>query len=75
MNHRCSPVDAVRVALDGSELIRDVRCVKQDAGTQLALGTNSIRPLSAEEIEQLEVQGNVADDWSRVQVADSFGCL
>ncbi|MFP6667344.1 MAG: DUF4954 family protein, partial [Pirellulales bacterium] len=72
MNHRCSPVDAVRVALDGSELIRDVRCVKQDAGTQLALGTNSIRRLSAEEIEQLEVQGNVADDWSRVQVADSF---
>lgn len=62
----------VREALTRSELLRAVAAVRRDGGLELALGSPNVRPLRREEIARLEVQGNTADDWTRVRVADGF---
>ncbi len=62
----------LRTAVARSELLRALASVRRDGGKTLALGDVSLRPLSAEEIAQLEERGNTAEDWSRVLVADGF---
>ncbi|HID21415.1 MAG TPA: DUF4954 family protein, partial [Planctomycetaceae bacterium] len=67
-----SVAERVSQAMAESVLIRTVESVRQDGGLQIALGGASVRPLTDAEIEQLERQGNVCEDWSKVQVADGF---
>ncbi|NOX53684.1 MAG: DUF4954 family protein [Planctomycetes bacterium] len=67
-----SVAERVSEAMAESVLIRTVESVRQDGGVQVALGGASVRPLTDAEIEQLERQGNVCDDWSKVRVADGF---
>jgi hypothetical protein len=63
---------AVKQALARSELLRAAGSVRRDGGLELALGSPNVRPLRREEVARLEVQGNTADDWARVKVADGF---
>jgi len=70
-----TPVEAVarvRAALNESELLRAVLSVRRDGGRALALGGVRLRLLTPGEIGQLEQQGNWAESWSRVRVADGF---
>jgi hypothetical protein len=62
----------VRAAAAASELVRTIASVRRDGGQELALGDAVLRPLYGDEIDQLETLGNLADDWSRVRVADGF---
>jgi hypothetical protein len=62
----------IKAAAAGSELIRAVRAVQRDGGRCFALGNASVRPLLPSEIEQLERDGNTAEDWSRVRVTEDF---
>src|SRR5262249_6656776 len=65
-------IRAVGAAMADSELARAADSVRQDGGLALALGGARVRPLYPEEVARLEAQGNVADDWRRVRVADGF---
>lgn len=62
----------VREAARNSELLRAVAAVREDGGLAYALGECRLRRLYPEEISRLESQGNTAEDWSRVRVADGF---
>jgi hypothetical protein len=62
----------VRRAIADSEFLRAVASVRDDGGLGLALGGGPLRPLFKPEVAQLEAQGNTAEDWSRVRVADGF---
>src|SRR5262245_44279591 len=67
-----SLLDAAAAAMGLSELARAAALVRQDGGLAFALGPARVRRLYPEEIACLERLGNVADDWSRVRVADGF---
>jgi hypothetical protein len=62
----------VRAAAENSDLIRAVEMVARDGGISFAIGDATLRTLSAIEIEQLESHGSIADDWTRLRVADGF---
>src|SRR5262245_48851574 len=62
----------VRSAAARSDLLRAVASVRSDGGLRLALGGVDVRPLSEGEVTWLEGQGNTAEDWSRVRVAEGF---
>jgi hypothetical protein len=62
----------VRRAIADSEFLRDLAAVRDDGGLALALGGAPVRPLFKPEVAQLEAQGNTAEDWDRVRVADGF---
>lgn len=57
--------------LNRSEFIRSVRFLTESGGLPAHLSGNT-RRLTAEEIVQLEANGNVCDDWSRLTVAHNF---
>jgi hypothetical protein len=61
-----------RGAADQSAFLRAVASVREDGGARLALGDAPLRPLSPGEIARLESQGNTAEDWAKVRVADGF---
>jgi hypothetical protein len=62
----------VSLAADSSELVRAAESVAGDGGIRFALADAAVRSLTRAEVEQLESQGNFADDWSRIRVADGF---
>src|SRR5262249_34557136 len=62
----------IRRAAGRSEFLRALASVRRDGGTGLALGNTPLRPPSPAEVAQLEKQGNTAEDWSRVRVAEGF---
>jgi hypothetical protein len=62
----------VRAALAQSEFLETTASIRADGGLALALGRASLRGLAAGEVAQLEAQGNMAEDWSRVRVAEGF---
>jgi hypothetical protein len=72
MNTTRNPAAIVRAAIESSDFIRTVQSIANDGGTEFALGGVPMRSLARDEIEQLESQGNVSDDWSRLQVVESF---
>ena len=64
---------AVRGALRTSELLRSARQARQQVTTGKAAGVKGgLRGLKAEEVAQLEAQGNRAQDWASVRVSRSF---
>jgi hypothetical protein len=65
-------VGRVSSAMEASELLQAVRSVSGDGGIRFALGDVPLRSLTRAEVDQLEAQGNSADDWSRIRVADGF---
>lgn len=65
-------VRRVYEAAEASELLQAVETVLTDGGRRLALGEVFVRSLRGQEIQQLERQGNTAEDWARVRVADDF---
>ncbi len=66
------PSIRIRSALARSEFLRCVASVRRDGGHALAFRGTGLRPLSPRERGRLQRQGNVADDWSRVLVAEGF---
>lgn len=62
----------VRGAADQSAFLRAVASVREDGGPRLAVGGESLRPLTAAEVARLEGQGNSAEDWSKLRVAEGF---
>jgi hypothetical protein len=65
-------LERAAAAAAGSELVRDVARVGADGGLRFALGDTAIRPLTAAEVCRLRRQGNHAEDWSAVRVAEGF---
>jgi hypothetical protein len=65
-------IDTVVQAAMQSELLRAVRAVALDFGRSFVLGDSSLRPLTGNEITELERGGNQAEDWALVHVADGF---
>jgi hypothetical protein len=55
-----------------SDLAQVIASVRRDGGVALALGDMPLRELFKPEVAQLEAQGNTAEDWSLVRVADGF---
>jgi NDP-sugar pyrophosphorylase family protein len=62
----------VREAAALSDLVQAVASIRRDGGRWHALGDVPLRPLSDEEIAQLEKRGTCCGDWSRIRVADGF---
>lgn len=67
-----APVRTVYDALETSELLHAVENVLTDGGRRLALGEIFVRSLRTPEVQQLQRQGNSAEDWSRVRAAEDF---
>jgi hypothetical protein len=67
-------ISKVLSATAQSELLATLARAQEDGVPSLALGGRELRLLFPEEIEQLESQGNIAEDWSRIQVTDDFHC-
>ncbi len=67
-----SLAEKVRQAADASELLRRTMSVRADGGLSAALGNVVVRPLRPEERRRLRQNGNRADDWDRVRVAEGF---
>jgi hypothetical protein len=65
-------IEQIRVTRARSDFVRAMESVRHDGGVAQALGDCALRPLCRSEIAQLESQGNVAADWSRLQVAEGF---
>jgi hypothetical protein len=65
-------LDHLRETLTRSDFLRATASLRGDGGLVLALGTDQLRPLTHEEVAQLERLGNEADDWARVRVTDGF---
>jgi hypothetical protein len=65
-------INQVRAAATASELVAAVGSVRRDGGREFALADAPLRQLHQDEIDQLEMLGNSADDWTRVRVADGF---
>src|SRR4051812_30539319 len=59
-------------AMRQSQLLRAAASVRADGGRAFALGADQPRPLTADEVALLERQGNTADNWDQVRVADGF---
>jgi hypothetical protein len=62
----------LHTALANSTLLSAVASVRVDGGRKLGLDDVTVRPLTDGEIDWLERQGNSAEDWSRVLVAEGF---
>src|SRR5262245_43068794 len=62
----------LRTAVANSAVLVAVASVRADGGRKLGLGDATVRPLTGGEIDWLERQGNTAEDWSRVLVAEGF---
>jgi hypothetical protein len=62
----------VHQATATSELVGAIFSVRQDGGRAYALGDAALRPLTVQEIAQLEQLGNFCLDWTRIRVADGF---
>jgi hypothetical protein len=67
-----SALEPLVTALRDSDFLRTVRSVRRDTGTRWALGGESVRPLREDEIRQLIADGNTAENWRRIRVADGF---
>ncbi len=65
-------IDTVFQAAMQSELLRAVRAVALDFGRSFVLGDSTLRPLTGNEIAELERGGNHCDDWGQIHVADRF---
>ena len=65
-------IEPLRTALRDSEFLHILRCVSYDGGAVLALGGESTRALRDSEIDELVSDGNTAEDWRRVRVAETF---
>jgi hypothetical protein len=67
-----SALEPLVAALRDSEFLRTVRSVRRDAGAQWALAGERARPLREDEIRELSANGNTAENWRRIRVADGF---
>jgi NDP-sugar pyrophosphorylase family protein len=65
-------LDKVGAAVAESGLLRAVADVAPDGGRAFALGRTRVRRLRPREIEALRQDGNRAEDWSRIRVAQGF---
>ncbi|HYF50307.1 MAG TPA: DUF4954 family protein [Planctomycetota bacterium] len=62
-----TPAEAVRRAIEHSELIRSIRAARSQT-----VQSRNLRPLTQDEIATLKSQNNAAEDWARVFVAQDF---
>jgi hypothetical protein len=67
-----SALEPLVAALRDSEFLRTVRSVRRDTGTQWALAGERARPLREDEIRELSANGNTAENWRRIRVAEGF---
>jgi hypothetical protein len=67
-----SALEPLVAALRDSEFLRTLRAVRRDAGAQWALAGARARPLREDEIRELSADGNTAENWRRIRVADGF---
>jgi carbonic anhydrase/acetyltransferase-like protein (isoleucine patch superfamily) len=65
-------IEKVSMAAGQSELHQAVAQLRADGGFAFALGPTKVRSLTGEEIRGMESQGNTAEDWSRIGVAEDF---
>ena len=64
--------EKIRKTLLESSFLASLAQVRPDGGRQFALGDCQLRPLGAQEIEELRATGCSALDWSRILVAEGF---
>jgi hypothetical protein len=65
-------IRSVRSVLSRSEFLSLVHLGRQEGGRRLVLGDGELRRLSDEEVDRLERQGNTADAWDHLRVAEGF---
>jgi len=65
-------LESLTGALRDSEFLRTLLAVRPDGGTAWALADEPVRPLRDAEIRRLVADGNSAEDWGLVRVAEWF---
>src|SRR5439155_1325938 len=65
-------LEPLTAAIQSSEFLRTVRSIRKDAGVQWALAGERVRSLREDEIQALVADGNTAEDWRRIRVAEGF---
>lgn len=66
------PFEPLAKALNDSDFIRTLLSIKGDYGVEWALAGERVRPLRKDEVQLLVFNGNTAEDWSQVKVAEGF---
>ncbi len=65
-------LEPLTTAIRESDFLRTLAALRRDGGVKLALAGGPVRPLREDEIQALAADGNTAEDWRRVRVADGF---
>src|ERR1044072_1185272 len=65
-------LEPLRTAIRDSEFLRTLSSLRQDDGVGWALAGEPVRPLRESEIRKLVADGNTAEDWNRIRVAEWF---
>ncbi|MCI0703748.1 MAG: DUF4954 family protein, partial [Planctomycetia bacterium] len=65
-------LESLTAAIRDSEFIHTLWSIARDAGVELALAREKVRPLRESEIRELVANGNTANGWHRVRVAEGF---
>lgn len=63
---------ALKSAIRDSEFLRTLGELRRDLGVGWALANEPVRPLRESEVRKLLADGNTAEDWNRIRVAEWF---
>jgi hypothetical protein len=64
--------EALIEAIGNSQFLHSLQSIRIDCSVDLGLSGDRVRPLEKDEIQQLIVDGNTADDWQLMRVARGF---